>query len=85
MRFTRIEIEGQPGRFATIARKTGDDSIAVTVLTPETPEGHDYHVAADDREEAWAMAKVLQRELDGYRGTGQDRRTYFDIFERFMD
>ena len=79
MRITSIELagasettlhDGTPGlpqAFARIARKLGDEHITVELLMPGSERKHP--VQADDRDEIWSMAQILQHALDGYEGT----------------
>ena len=89
MRITRIEIEGRPGRYATISRKVGSRDIEVTVLTPERPTGTTMQVAARGDEVGEkvrrAFAGYLHRQLEEYEGTNCDIEGYAREIERFAD
>lgn len=63
MRITRIDVEGEEGRYATMTRKRGTSCIEVTVLTPENPNGRVHCVEADSEEDIASMADCLHHEL----------------------
>lgn len=85
MRITQIDIEGKPGHYATITRKTGSDQIEVTMLTPEFPNGKKHMVQADCQEDVWSMAECLQYHLDGVKGTNSMIHDYHRELSRFAD
>ncbi len=86
MWITRIDIEGNPGRYATITRRQNSDRIEVTILTPQWPDGKGHHIAADaGDEELWAHATNLQIILEEALGTNSDIRSYFTELQRFQD
>ncbi|HEX7010765.1 MAG TPA: hypothetical protein VF184_12350 [Phycisphaeraceae bacterium] len=85
MRITRMDLEGTPGHYATITRRTGSDQIEVTILTPDQPEGRVHHVQADCEEDLWSMAECLQHHLDGHRGTNSMIHDYLRELQRFAD
>jgi len=85
MRTTRIDLEGSPGNYATIIRRTGSDHIEVTILTPRLPDGRVHHVQADCRDDLWSMAECLQYQLEGVRGTNSMIHDYFRELQRFAD
>ena len=75
MRITSIELAGTsettlhdgspglPGAFARICRTQGDDHITVELLTPGNERSHE--VQADDRDDQWSMAQILQHAAQG--------------------
>ena len=90
MRITSIELAGTikegkhlPRAFARIGRKLGDDHITVELLTPGNERTH--HVQADDRDDQWSMAQILQHALDGHQGTNGDIDEYFRIVQMLGD
>lgn len=85
MKVTRIDLEGRPGRYATISRKAGSDVIEVTILVPEIPNGRTHHVKADCREDVFSMAECLIVQLEKTKGTNSMVHDYFRELERFMD
>lgn len=85
MRITRMDLEGSPGHYATIARRAGSDHIEVTILTPDQPDGRVHHVQADCDEDLWSMAECLQYHLDGHRGTNSMIHDYLRELQRFAD
>jgi len=85
MRTTRIDVEGRPGRYATITRRQGADTIEVTILTPEHPDGRVHQVQADDPDDICSMAECLQEVLDGIRGCSGDIAEYHTILQYFAD
>ncbi len=85
MRITRMDIEGKPGNYATITRKTGSDQIEVSILTPEFPNGKKHTVQADCHEDVWSMAECLQYHLDGAQGTNSMIQDYYRELSRFAD
>jgi hypothetical protein len=85
MRITRIDIEGQPGCYATIERKQGSDYIHVALLTRGNPDGFDHYVMADCDEDIWSMAECMQIALDGQRGTNSMIHDYYREVRRLAD
>lgn len=85
MKTTRIDLEGRPGRHATITRKRGSDQIEVTILVPEMPDGKTHYVKADCREDVFSMAQCLISQLEKTKGTNSMVHEYFRELERFMD
>jgi len=86
MHITRIDIEGNEGRSATITCRRGSRWIEVTVLTQQEPDGKDHRIPANaDESELWQQARGLQRVLDGYIGTSGDIDGYFRELQRFAD
>lgn len=89
MRVTSIELTGTPVRasekkngepglpraFAKMSRKLDDEYITVELVTPGSD--HIHHVQADDRDDLWSMAEILQEALDGCKGTNGDINEYF--------
>jgi hypothetical protein len=65
MRITRIDVEGEAGRFANMTRKRGSEYIEVEVLVPERPNGRVHQVEASCEEDLASMADCLQQELRG--------------------
>jgi hypothetical protein len=80
-----MDVEGAPGRYATIVRKAGSDQIEVTILTPEVPNGRIHQVQADCEVDVWSMAECLQHHLDGARGTNSMINDYYRDLQRFAD
>ncbi|MBT3202456.1 MAG: hypothetical protein HN350_21360 [Phycisphaerales bacterium] len=95
MRITSIELTGTskttlrdgspglPGAFARISRLQGDDQITVELLTPGNERSHE--VQADDRDDQWSMAQILQHALDGYEGSNSEINEYLRIIEYLAD
>ena len=90
MRITNIELAGGvedgqalPRAFAKISRKQGDEYITVELLTPGGDRRH--HVGADDRDDQWSMAQILQHALDGYEGANSEINDYMRIIEQLAD
>lgn len=85
MRTTRIDLEGQPGNYATLRRPRGSRSIRVTLLTPSLPDGEDHQVDASDEQALQRMAQHLQERLEGHRGTNSDVYGYLQELLRLAD
>jgi hypothetical protein len=95
MRITSIELAaaskttlrdgspGMPGAFARICRVQGDDHITVELLTPGNERSHE--VQANDRDDQWSMAQILQHALDGYEGSNSEINEYLRIIEYLAD
>jgi len=95
MRITSIELvgtsdtklhDGSPGlarAFAKISRKPGDKHITVELLAPGCERTH--QVQADDADDQWSMAQILQHALDGYQGTNSDVDGYFRTIQMLAD
>ncbi len=69
MRYTRIDIEGLPGRYATAQYQTGGpgtpDIVLVTIITPGTPNGREHFLDAEDQHDRRSMAECLAHHLAG--------------------
>ena len=63
MRYTRIEIEGLPGRYAIAARKADADVIDVELLLPGLRRTR--RVQADSADDIRSMAECLAHHLAG--------------------
>ena len=88
MRITRIDFEGKPGHHAVAQRMAGRDGrhiVAVSILTPEEPNGRDMTAAGDDEQAVWSLAVHLQRRLDGHEGTNSMIHDYYRELQRFAD
>ena len=83
MRYTRIDIEGDAGIFASLTRKRGDEAIDIEIISPDGETS--LRVNTKDRDAQWAMAERLQATLDGVRGCGGDIREYFHAIEHLAD
>jgi len=94
MRTTRIDVEGQMGR-ATIRRDGERIRIAGTRVTKVIEKKNGDAVLVGEAFELIgraanhganvAVAKMLQKYLDGYRGTGGDVADYLRAIETFED
>jgi len=86
MRITRIDIEGNEGRYATLTRPKGSDQVTITVLTPDRPNGRQVQIPATGGIDAiWPIARDLQHTLDGYIGTNGDIDGYCHAIEYLAD
>jgi hypothetical protein len=69
MRYTRIDIEGLPGRYATAQYQTGgtgtSDIVLVTIFMPEKPNGREHYLDAEDQNDRRSMAECLAHHLAG--------------------
>lgn len=65
MRITRIDLEGEQGRYANMTRKRGSEYIEVEILVPERPNGRVLQVEASCEEDLASMADCLRHELRG--------------------
>jgi len=95
MRITSIELAGEskttlsdgtpglPSAFARISRKGGDEYVTVELIVPGSERKHE--VQADDSDDQWSMAKILQHALDGYEGTNSEIDEYFRVLRHFAD
>jgi hypothetical protein len=72
MRYTRIDLEGETGLFASITRKRESAFIEVEIVSP-TGTKRD-RVTVGDTKGQWAMAQDLRTALDG--GPVGDIRDY---------
>lgn len=70
MQVTRIDLAGEPGRYATLKRRPGGEYLEVTILTPRTPRGRVHNVQVDSNEDLWSMAECLKDHL-ARRGAGE--------------
>ena len=89
MRVLRIDLVAAAGSFAFLRRKMAGRHVDVEILWRCPDESgyteHTHHVRADDRDEQWSMAKILQHALGGYEGTEGDIAEYFRIIQMFAD
>ena len=72
MRYTRIDLEGDTGNFASITRKRESAFIEVEIVSPTGTYTH--RVTAGDVHDEWAIAERLRTALDG--GPVGDIRDY---------
>jgi len=63
MTYTRINIEGLPGRYAVATRRADAAAIDVEVLLPDARRMH--HVHADSSDDIRSMADCLPTQLAG--------------------
>jgi len=63
MRYTRIDIEGLPGRYAVATRRADAAAIDVEVLLPD--RRHVHHVRSDSTDDIRSMADCLASQLAG--------------------
>ena len=87
MRLTRIDFEGRPGYYATAQRKKahGQARVVVELLMPEYPKGRVCDADADDEEDLFVLAKWVQMNLDGARGTNSMIEDYYHELLRLGD
>ena len=87
MRITRIDFEGATGngRYATATRRRNADTIEVTIMTADQPDGRIHHVLADCDEDIFSMAECLQHELDKFRGTNSMIHDYYRELLKLSD
>ena len=74
---------GLPRAFAKISRKNGDEYIKVELITQGGE--HTHKVAADDADDQFSMAEVLQEALDGCKGTNSMIHDYYRTIRWFAD
>ena len=79
----RLNKQNLPEYFATIHRVPGDDTITVTIISPDSEREH--IVDADSPEDVYSMAECLQYHLDGCKGTNSMVHDYYRILENFTD
>ena len=91
MTITRIDLKGQTGIIATLARTTSSDGIEPPgeYIKVEIREHKGllarHHVLANDRDDQYSMAEGIQYQLDGYHGTNSETHDYFRIIEMLAD
>jgi hypothetical protein len=89
MQITRIDFEGETGRYATAQRRAGGgqnpDVIEITLLPPDRPGGQRHLVAVDCENELRSMARSLQRQLDGWEGSNSEVHGYYLELLRLSD
>ena len=95
MRITAIELAGSSRTtlrdgsaglaraFARISRQAGDKHISVELLTHVGERTH--QVQADDADDQWSMAQILQHALDGYEGTNSEIHDYLRVLQHLAD
>jgi len=74
---------GLPRAFARISRKPGDECITVELITSAGERSH--QVQANDSDDQWSMAEILQHALDGYEGTNSEIDEYVRVLQHFAD
>lgn len=83
MRYTRIELEGDAGNFAVLARKSGSGVITAEVIKPSGTSAVEINVVdADQRAKAPGR---LHQAVEGYRGTQGDIAPYAIAIELLAD
>jgi len=78
--------DGKPGlarAFARISRRTGDEHIRVELLTHASERTH--QVQADDEDDQFSIAQILQHALDGYEGTNSEVHDYLRVIQQLAD
>jgi hypothetical protein len=83
MRYTRIDIEGDAGLFASITRKLDGRFIDVEIVSPE--ETTNARCGADDGVDQWSMAQRLRSALETSPGSGRTLREYFNAIQHLAD
>ena len=53
------------------------------LLTPGGERSHE--VQADDHDDQWSMAQILQHALDGYEGANSEIQEYLRVLQYFAD
>jgi len=95
MRITAIELagssrttlrDGKPGlarAFARISRRAGDGHITVDLLTHAGERTH--QVQANNEDDLFSMAQILQHALDGYEGSNSEVHDYLRMLQYLAD
>ena len=90
MRITSLTFAGTiekgqiaPRAYATASRKIDGEFLDVTIATPSGDFNH--IVEADCEEDVWSMAEILQRHLDGCKGTNSMIHELFRELQRLAD
>ena len=90
MHIYEIKLAGQidkktttPIAFAILHRVPGNDTMTVTILSPDGEREHVVEV--DSPEDVFSMAECLQVHLDGCKGTHSMVHDYYRILENFID
>jgi hypothetical protein len=83
MRYTRIDLEGDTGLFASITRKRGSEFIDVEIVAPEGTTN--LRVGADDGIDQWSLAQRLRSTLETDPGAGRTLTDYFTAIRNLAD
>ena len=73
-KYTRVDVEGHRGYYASLTRQPGTNWINVDLLTPEVEVN--TAVPADNRAEQRLGAERLHEELEGFVGDSSQVRRY---------
>ena len=70
LRYTRIDLEGQPKHYAIMKRKDADDQIGIQVLTPRLETSYLVHGGVESRADqyeaaCWVFDHIAERDADG--------------------
>jgi hypothetical protein len=91
MKITRIDIDGENGATGTIERKSGDNTIEVTIRTPRTGRFGVHRrirtLTANTHyeNEQFAVATALQEAMDGCHGTNSMIHDYYRLIQQLGD
>ncbi len=83
MRYTRVDIAGETGLYATVSRKRSSQVINVEIIAPGRVRKMD--VGVGNAREQCVAAEAMQSELDGRPGSAADIRPYQRVIEHFLD
>jgi len=72
-----------PSHFAVISRIPGNETLCIKLISCDGEVEH--KVMADDTDDVFSMAQILQECLDGCRGTNSDIHSYYRLLQHFMD
>ena len=71
------------GSFARISRRAGDGHITVDLLTHAGERTH--QVQANNEDDLFSMAQILQHALDGYEGSNSEVHDYLRMLQYLAD
>jgi hypothetical protein len=83
MRYTRIDLEGDTRRFASITRKRESGFIDVEIIAPDGTTN--LRVGADDGVDQWSLAQRLRSTLETSPDAGRTLTDYFTAIRNLAD
>ena len=83
MKVKTITLEGETGYIATISRE--EKSIVCHIADKNGNSVNIHLVSPDDQDDQYSLAKCIQFQLDGCRGTNSMVHDYMDYIKLFAD
>ena len=85
VRYTRVDLEGQPKHYAVMKRKEADDQIGIQVLTPKLETSYLVHGGVESRAEQYEAACWVFDHIAASDAEGKVIDEYYDALIRLAD